>query len=182
MNMKHKNRKYARVSAALAVFVLMAFLLLMSACRGGDAPAGEQNSTIASTDGATDMVATPADTDTDTDNRGDAGAENDSDSSDDPADTEPVDTEGSVGDPDTPKETEGATQPPVTQDPEVQGPVPSVTLFEDYQAMNGTQQLAFFQSFSDPEAFFEWYNAAVADYQARNPGVEIGPGGMIPTP
>jgi hypothetical protein len=182
MNMKHKNRKYARVSAALAVFVLMALLLLTSACRGGDAPAGDQNGTIASTDGATDTVATPtdtdADTDTDTDGREDAGAESGSK----PSDTESVDTEGSVGDPDTPKETEGATQPPVTQDPEVQGPVPSVTLFEDYQAMNGTQQLAFFQSFSDPEAFFEWYNAAVADYQARNPGVEIGPGGIIPTP
>lgn len=80
-----------------------------------------------------------------------------------------------------PKET---TEPEgtVTDAPETQPPMPEPILFEEYQAMSGSEQYAYFQSFPSPEDFFIWYNAAVQDYQARNPGVEIGPGGLAPLP
>ncbi len=50
------------------------------------------------------------------------------------------------------------------------------TEYEKYQAMSGAEQQAFFESFDDPAAFFEWLNAARDEYNALYPAVEIGNG------
>lgn len=52
------------------------------------------------------------------------------------------------------------------------------TSYEAYLNMSGDQQLAFMQSFDSMEAFFAWLNAAKAEYEAQNPGVDVGDGNI----
>ena len=52
------------------------------------------------------------------------------------------------------------------------------TAYEDYLNMTGEQQLAFMQSFDSMEAFFAWLNAAKAEYEAQNPGTDVGDGNI----
>lgn len=52
------------------------------------------------------------------------------------------------------------------------------TAYEDYINMTGEQQLAFMQSFDSMEAFFAWLNAAKAEYEAQNPGTDVGDGNI----
>lgn len=54
--------------------------------------------------------------------------------------------------------------------------------YEEYNAMSAEEQEAFFLSFNSPEDFFAWYNAAKEKYLEENPGIEIGPDGIIPIP
>ena len=58
---------------------------------------------------------------------------------------------------------------PLTDDPAIEGE----TSFEQYNAMSGAEQAAFMESFDSVEAFFEWYNAAKADYEASAKKIEI---------
>jgi len=51
--------------------------------------------------------------------------------------------------------------------------------WEEYQALTPAAQQAYFESFADPGAFFVWYDAAKAAYDAAHPSIEIGPGGSI---
>ena len=51
--------------------------------------------------------------------------------------------------------------------------------YEKYSAMSGADQQAYFNTFKDPMAFFEWYNAAKAEYEASQDRIEIGAGGTI---
>lgn len=84
---------------------------------------------------------------------------------------------------DSPVESETPTQPIETEVPNNQpSRDPDTLTYEQYQALSGHEQLTFFQSFASPEDFFVWYNAAVEDFMERNPGVEIGPGEVFPTP
>ena len=48
--------------------------------------------------------------------------------------------------------------------------------YEEYIAMSGEEQQKYMNSFSSIEAFFEWYNAAKAKYDAEHPSIEIGDG------
>lgn len=45
--------------------------------------------------------------------------------------------------------------------------------YEAYHAMSGAEQKAYLESFESIEAFFEWYNAAAAEYEAAHPDIEI---------
>lgn len=54
----------------------------------------------------------------------------------------------------------------------------TTTSYEAYLNMSGDQQLAFMQSFDSMEAFFAWLNAAKAEYEAQNPGVDVGDGNI----
>lgn len=45
--------------------------------------------------------------------------------------------------------------------------------YEAYHAMSGAEQKAYLESFESIEAFFEWYNAAKAEYEAAHPSIEI---------
>ena len=60
--------------------------------------------------------------------------------------------------------------------------VDALPTFEAYYAMSPAEQEAFYLSFSKPTDFFAWYNAAKDKYLEEHPGVELGPGGVIPTP
>jgi len=72
--------------------------------------------------------------------------------------TKPEDSQGSTK-PDAPQET-------IKPDKELS--------YEQYNAMTGAQQQAFFESFSNVEAFFEWYNAAKQEYDEANKDIVIG--------
>lgn len=74
------------------------------------------------------------------------------------------------------------TTPPETPDSDGDtnpSETPGKVTFEKYEAMSGEEQEAFFESFEDPEDFFAWYNNAKAEYDARNPNVEIDGNGSI---
>lgn len=43
----------------------------------------------------------------------------------------------------------------------------STVTFEEYNAMTEEEQYAFYSSFSDPQDFFDWYNAAKEAYLAN---------------
>lgn len=58
-------------------------------------------------------------------------------------------------------------------DPDSVGHIPNSTAYEQYQNMSGEDQLAFMESFDSVEAFVAWYNAAQAEYEAKNPAIEI---------
>ena len=51
--------------------------------------------------------------------------------------------------------------------------------YEQYEAMSGEEQEAFFNTFSNPADFFAWYAQAKAEYEAQNPSIEIGGNGNI---
>lgn len=51
--------------------------------------------------------------------------------------------------------------------------------YEEYTAMSGEEQQEFFNSFDSPADFFEWYNAAKAEYEASQEKIEIGDDGSI---
>ena len=58
-------------------------------------------------------------------------------------------------------------------------PAPDISVtYEQYQAMSGDEQYAYFNTFGSVEDFFAWYNAAKATYEKENPSIEIG-GGSI---
>lgn len=41
--------------------------------------------------------------------------------------------------------------------------------YEEYWAMSGTEQQAYYESFPSVEDFFNWYNEAKAEYEASHP-------------
>lgn len=85
--------------------------------------------------------------------------------------------EGSVDDEQNPSEpNDTPTEEPVTEVPTVPEPL----AYDEYMTMSSAEQEAYFNSFPSVEAFFAWFNAAKEKYQAEHPGIEIGPGGMIP--
>lgn len=54
-----------------------------------------------------------------------------------------------------------------------------VAQYEAFEALSGSEQMAYMQSFSSVEAFFAWYNAAKAAYEEANPSIEIGGDGSV---
>lgn len=50
------------------------------------------------------------------------------------------------------------------------------TEYEWYHALSGEEQEAYMESFESTAAFFKWYNAAKAEYEAQHPSIEIGDG------
>ncbi len=72
--------------------------------------------------------------------------------------------------PSIPQQTETTTLPPV--------PSGSIS-YEEYIAMSGEEQEAYFMQFSDPMAFFVWLETAKAEYDAKNPSIDIGDDGNI---
>lgn len=71
------------------------------------------------------------------------------------------------------------TEPDSTEDPttpSTDDSNSSITDYEAYHNMSGEEQKAFIDSFESIEAFFVWYNAAKAEYEAQNPGIDVGDG------
>jgi len=48
--------------------------------------------------------------------------------------------------------------------------------YEKYTSLSAEDQSAYRATFDSISAFFEWYNAAKADYDAKNPGIDVGSG------
>ena len=57
--------------------------------------------------------------------------------------------------------------------------VNNLITYETYIAMNQDEALAYYLSFSNPQDFFDWYNAALAKYKEENPGIDIGDGEIV---
>ena len=51
--------------------------------------------------------------------------------------------------------------------------------YEEYEAMSGAEQEAYFAQFSDPMDFFVWLDEAKAAYDAKHPSIDIGDDGNI---
>lgn len=192
-----KQNIYLRaVGLALALLLMAAGTVTFSACggpsEGADGGSDSRVETTAPENGDTPDESAPdesapdgADTEKSPDGTSD-GTPAETDQPTDPeaptdgADPE-VPTEPSA--PDDPTETEPTAPPVETEPPETQAPdKPASLTFEEYQALSSSDQYAYFLSYANPEDFFTWYNAAVADYEERHPGVEVGPGGMMPAP
>lgn len=70
-----------------------------------------------------------------------------------------------------------ATEVPTDAPEETTVPTPpasGTTEFEWYNALSGDEQMAFMESFESVPAFFDWYNAAKAEYDALHPEIEVG--------
>lgn len=72
-----------------------------------------------------------------------------------------------------------STQPSDPTEPE--NTIPGTTdapsheyTYEDYMAMSPSERQAFVESFGSIDAFWEWYDAAYADYEARQETIEVG--------
>ena len=50
--------------------------------------------------------------------------------------------------------------------------------YEEYRDLSGREQQEYYNTFSDVEAFFAWYNAAKAEYEAAHPGIDAGDGNI----
>lgn len=75
--------------------------------------------------------------------------------------------------PDSPSDpSEPPTEAPVTD--------PEPLAYDVYHAMSAEEQEEYFNSFASPAEFFAWYNAAKDKFIEENPGIEIGPDGIIP--
>lgn len=66
--------------------------------------------------------------------------------------------------------------PEVSEEPSVSDK--EKTEYENYMEMSGEEQQKFFESYENPEDFFEWYNAAKAEYDKQNQAVVV-EGGSI---
>lgn len=62
--------------------------------------------------------------------------------------------------------------------PQEQSQEKELTEYERYLNMSGDEQMDLISSFDSVEAFFEWLNNAKAEYDAANPGIEIGDGAI----
>ena len=70
------------------------------------------------------------------------------------------------------KSTEAPTEAP--EETTVPAPPASgTTEYEWYNSLSGDEQMAFMESFESVPAFFDWYNAAKAEYDALHPEIEI---------
>lgn len=95
-----------------------------------------------------------------TDNAGSNSQNNTNDETDGPKETVP-----STGE---------TTQPEIGEEEDS----PEALTYEEYNAMGGAEQMAYFNSFANPEDFFLWYNAAKAKYEAEHPDIEIADGSI----
>ena len=97
--------------------------------------------------------------------------------------TVPEETENAV------EETEKATEPQETEEEPSDGeqestkpadtskptePAAKVTEYEWFNALSGEEQEAYMETFDSIAAFFDWYNAAKAEYEALYPSIDIG--------
>ena len=51
--------------------------------------------------------------------------------------------------------------------------IPAPITYEEYQALSPENRQAYYNKFADPNDFFDWYNAAFAQYKAENPGTDL---------
>lgn len=72
--------------------------------------------------------------------------------------------------------TETPVNPPQANEPNSPNTAMS---FAEYEAMSPEEQLMFYYSFADAEAFQAWYNAAKAEHDANNGDIIIGSDGAV---
>jgi hypothetical protein len=95
-----------------------------------------------------------------------------------PSDTDcPLDTEEIEGV--IPEETEPEDTEPEDTEPEYSFDPSKPLTYEEYLALSAQAQEAYGRSFSNPLDFFTWLEQAKAEYDAKNPSIEVGGDGNI---
>lgn len=79
---------------------------------------------------------------------------------------------------DTTEPTEKPSEGTDATEPEGGNAATGATEYERYYNMSGDEQKAFIESFGSIEAFFEWHNAAKAEYEKLHPDIEIEDGSV----
>lgn len=79
--------------------------------------------------------------------------------------------------PDKPSEPSQPSEPTEPSAPPERDPA-SYT-YEEYEAMTRSEQQAFMNRFESLSAFFDWYDAAKAEYDATRETIQIGGGGSV---
>ena len=54
-----------------------------------------------------------------------------------------------------------------------EGPIPAPISYEEYQALSPEKRKEYYNKFADPNDFYDWYYAALAQYKAENPGSDL---------
>ena len=57
--------------------------------------------------------------------------------------------------------------------PVEEGPIPAPISYEEYQALSPEKRKEYYNKFADPNDFYDWYYAALAQYKAENPGSDL---------
>ncbi|MBO5879553.1 MAG: hypothetical protein J6Q68_03270, partial [Clostridia bacterium] len=108
------------------------------------------------------------------------GDENDTESGDNTTDGDENGTEG--GDNTTDNDENGTDGGDNTTDSDENESVEEddgLLTYEEYIALSGEEQQAYFQSFDTYQEFFDWFNAAKAKYDEEHKGDNVGEDGNI---
>ena len=94
--------------------------------------------------------------------------------------TESTETTEPTGSTESTEPTEATESTEATEATEATEPgVPAPLTWEEYQALSGAEQVAYYKSFADPKDFFAWEQAAKKAYDEAHPKETIGPDGNI---
>ena len=154
------SRKILLIAAAILTLGVM---LCLCGCSGGDDIAPTTDTTATKpTDNTSTGAATGPQTSTQQPQPGQETAGPTEGTKPTQKPTEPVTpTTPSAPDPSVPETTEPA-------------PTPGGRLtYEEYMALSAAEQTAYRESFESTKAFFDWYNAARAEYDAKDPPIDV---------
>ena len=66
----------------------------------------------------------------------------------------------------------------MTTTPETTAPDDEVLTYEEYLGFTAEEQMAYFESFENPQDFFDWFNKAKSEYDAAHKGEDMGDGNI----
>lgn len=73
----------------------------------------------------------------------------------------------------------GSDAPSEPENPDIGDTGSEKVTYADYLAMSQEEQLAYYESFEDPQDFFDWFNEEKAKYDEENKGEELPDDGNI---
>lgn len=165
----------------ISIVLLIAMLLSLCACKNKQVEADSATEAVESTEAATveATVATePTETLADID-RDDVVRETEPEVNKATIITEEDESTEETTEEEDPSETEETAPLETVPVEDIGTVVEEKTEYEKLMEMSGEEQQAFMESFESLDAFFAWLEAAKAEYEAKNPGIEIGGDGII---
>ena len=66
----------------------------------------------------------------------------------------------------------------ITTAPETTAPDDDVLTYAEYLKFTAEEQMAYFESFENPQDFFDWFNKAKSEYDEENRGDNMGDGNI----
>ena len=96
--------------------------------------------------------------------------------------TRPAPTTAPTTAPSEPEDTEPTTQPTQPGHPSGVPAYPTLISWEEFMAMTGAEQYAYYKSFPSVAAYQQWYNNAKKTWEDAQPKETVGPDGSIVLP